>query len=79
MLETTKKLVDAVNELKKLAIAETFDEDMIKNMTDKDLAAMQSTLKLFDAASELLIKEAEIMESMNRKLNIVLEKLEEES
>lgn len=79
MLETTKKFVDEINEMKTLAIKSTFDEDMVKNMNEKDLEAMQLTLKIIDTMSELLIKEAEMMEETNKKLDIVLKKLEERS
>lgn len=79
MLVTTKKFVDAINEMKALAINSMFDEDMVKNMNEKDLEAMQLTLKIVDTTSELLIKEAEMMEEISKKLDNVLEKLEEES
>lgn len=67
MLETTNKFVDEVNELKKEFLKEIAED--ILTMDANSINLMKKCFGLFDTSIELCKKQAELIDSMNHKLN----------
>lgn len=75
MLETTKKIVGEIEELKELAMSELCKCSMsaIADMGASEFKALQLSLKLFDDCTDLMVKQAEMIENQDKKLDKLLE------
>ena len=71
MVETTKKLIEEVEELKNDVIVKnalnTFEE-----MDRDEFVMIQKLFKLLTTSEELMMKQAEMLTSMNNKLDKLL-------
>ena len=78
MLE--KKTTELVNEAKELMgfCVKQMDYHDLKNMDQEEFYAMKKCLEFVDAACELVIEEAKMMDDMDHKLDDVLEILRKE-
>lgn len=72
MIETTRKLIDEVEELKNYYM-KMVDLDELKNVSEDSFSIMQSSMKLLDLSEDVLMKQAETLTTINNKLNILLE------
>lgn len=76
MLETSKKLVKEINEIKKEYVS-LIDEDTILGMDSNTLSLVQRSIKLLDLSCDLYMEQAELMEGIDDKLNKLLKAVEE--
>ena len=76
MKTITKEVIDKFGELKKMAVGMMCDEDMFMSMDEKSLKAMQLSLGLIDDAIDLMEEYANTLDEQNKKLNMILEKLD---
>lgn len=72
MLETSKKYVDATNELNESFKAVFKEECDIKTLTPQTLALMQSYSKFVKASNEYVAKTSEMIDSIDNKLDELL-------
>ena len=75
MLEMTKKLYDEMDEMMKVCMNKTFTAEMLAYMDVEEVQLIQACFKLYDSAKDLAIKQAEIIEEQNKKLDKILSKL----
>ena len=79
MLETTKKLYDEMDELMELCMKKSDVSNMFLHMDAEEFELMQRCLKMYKSAKELAIKQAEIIENQDKKLDKILKLLEKKS
>lgn len=76
MKTITKEVIGRLGELKKMAVSMMCDENTIKNMDSNSLKAMQLALWAIDDASELMEEYANTLDEQNKKLDMILAKLD---
>lgn len=76
MLETTKKIYEEMDELMNDVISKTFSLDTVSCMNNDDIELMKRSLDLYNSAKKLAIKQAEIIDEQNKKLDKILVLLE---
>lgn len=69
------KFVDEVNEMKVL-IVEQMAHDEILNIDEKSLKAIQTAIRLVDAYRDFTLEQAKIIEETNKKLDMLLIKMD---
>lgn len=74
---TTYEIIEEINELKAIVMKEISKEDVFKDMNPEGIIALQKSLQLIDTSCRLMKEYAEILESQDKKLDMILEKLEE--
>lgn len=78
MVETTKKFIEEVEELKNDVISKTA-QDMFEDMDGDEFRMIQKLFRLLATSEELMMKQAEMLTSMNDKLEKLLSKEGKES
>lgn len=76
MKTITKEVIDKFGELKKMAVGMMCDEDVLMSMDEKSLKAMQLSLGLIDDAVDLMEEYVNTLDEQNKKLDMILEKLD---
>ena len=76
MKEITNEVIDKFNELKKLIVKQMCDSDMVMNMDPEALKALQLSLGSIDDANRLMEEYANILDEQNKKLDMILAKLD---
>ena len=76
MKEITNKVIDKINEFKNLIVKQMCDADMFMNMDPEVLKALQLSLGSIDDASRLMEEYANILDEQNKKLDMILAKLD---
>lgn len=76
MLEKAKKLSIELDILID-SCAKSMNVDYIKNMDSTDLIIIQKIISVIDITKELLVEEAKNMEEQNKKLDLLLQKMDE--
>ena len=76
MKEITNEVIDKFNELKKLIVKQMCDADMVMNMDPEALKALQLSLGSIDDATRLMEEYANILDEQNKKLDMILAKLD---
>lgn len=77
MLETTKKLVEEMKELEKETMKMIAGNDMVDAfdyIESGELALILKSIKLLHTSMDLMLEQAKVMDDMNRKLDLLLEK-----
>lgn len=72
MVETTQKMVEKTNELKKLMMTEMVKMDALDDMSVEGFQALQLCNELVTLNNKLLVKNAEMMSEIDRKLDQLL-------
>lgn len=72
MVETTRKFVEATNELKELMMVEIIKQDGLDDLPVEGFRALQLCNKLMDLSNKLLIETTDKMDEMDRKLDKLL-------
>lgn len=75
MLEMTKKMIEEVEEIMDYCIKQIGFKDLTM-MGKEDFEFMQKCIHLMETSKELAVKQAEMMDEQNRKLDLILEKME---
>ena len=73
MTQTTKQLVDEINNLKGLCVEQILSQEL-DDIDEKGIKAAQTTLRVIRLSNQLMIEQAEMMEAINKKLDKLLEK-----
>lgn len=76
MKEITNEVIDKFNELKKLIVKQMCDTDMFMSMDPEALKALQLSLGSIDDATRLMEEYANILDEQNKKLDMILAKLD---
>lgn len=71
MFTTAKQFVKEVDEIKTIAKREILSEGF-NNLSEEQFSLMQKMFKLLDTSEEMLLKQAEMMDGMNKKLDKIL-------
>lgn len=71
MLIKTVQFADEVIELKETILKE-YGGEMLENMDSQTFTLIKGLLKLIDASSGVIREQAEMMESMDRKLDTLI-------
>ena len=77
MKEITNEINEQIKELKAIMMKAMCMEDVFMDMDPQAISCIQTSLKLIDSCCELMTEYANILESQDKKLDRVLEKLEE--
>lgn len=76
MTKAVNKVSNLTEELMELVMAKV-DKDTLMRMDSDEFKLLQLTIKLVEASTELQVKSVETVEQINRKLDLLIEKLEE--
>lgn len=76
MVEAVNKMNEITEELMDLVVS-SLDRTQIIRMSEDEIRLYQMAFKLLEVSNEVMVKAAEMMEAQDRKLNMILEKLEE--
>ena len=72
MLKTTEKLIKQCNEIKEVAFAQFGMEDVLE-LDDETFKMVKVSMEMYNTAMELAMKQAEIIDSLDKKTNELLE------
>ena len=75
MLETTKKLFEECDELMEIGMSKM----SLNEISEDDFKVFKKTMNLLDTSKKLAIKQAEIIEQQNEKLDKILKLLEKKA
>ena len=75
----TNEIIEDIDEVKKMFVGLMCEESVLMDMDEKTLKAVQISLKMIDDASDLMREYANVLEEQDRKLDMILEKLDEEN
>lgn len=76
MLERTKRLYEEMDKMMEVCVSKTFTTNMFADMDEEEIKLMQSCFKMYESAKELSLKQAEIIENQDKKLNDINRKLD---
>lgn len=76
MVETAKRLNKQMDDVVNIMLKETFDLNSLKYMKPEQLDSIRKCLELSETCKDYLIKEAETMERIEKKLDSLLAKKE---
>lgn len=79
MITKTEKMIEAMDEMMNDVLKEFVDVNLIADACDVDgsdnaLKYVPNIFKLYKLSKELLVEQATIMDDMNKKLDLLLEK-----
>ena len=76
MLENTRKIIEEIDKIKAIGIKEMCNPDVLMYMNGNTLEMMQESMNLIEISKDLIIAQATMMEDMNKKLDILVDKKE---
>ena len=76
MVNTTKKLIEEIHEVKELAIKE-LGSDIFNDMNGKEFELLKRIFNIVNTSEEVMLKQANLLETINYKLDRLLEQAEE--
>lgn len=76
MVALVNELKEVMGEVKETCINSMMNEDIVMAMDENTLKMVQSSLKLLDISERMIIKQATMMEDQDRRLRLILSKLE---
>ena len=79
MLENTRRMIEEIDKIKANCIKAMFDSDMLMSMDGNTLEMMQESMNLIEISKDLMIAQATMMDDMNKKLDILVDKKEQEA
>lgn len=78
MKAITKEIIEKIGAFKEMVVKMMCDEDMFMSMNPETLKSMQLSLGMIDDATKLMEEYAQSIEEQNKKLDMILEKLNKE-
>lgn len=79
MREVTEQLINEVDEFMKMCMEKAMEDIDITDINVEEFVAMQKAMKLMETSKELALKQAIMMDEMDRKLDMLLAKIEEKA
>lgn len=79
MLENTRKIIEEIDKIKAICTKEMCNSDMFMSMDGNALEMLQASMKLIEISKDLMIAQATMMEDMNKKLDFLVNKKEQEA
>ena len=79
MLENTRKTIEEIDKIKAICIKEMCNTDVLMCMNGNTFEMMQESMNLIEISKDLMIAQATMMEDMNKKLDILVDKKEQEA
>lgn len=79
MLENTRKMIEEVDKIKAICTEQMRDLDVLMCMDGNTLEMLQASMRLIDVYKDLAIAQATMMEDMNKKLDMLVNKKEQEA
>lgn len=79
MLENTRRMIEEIDKIKAICIKAMCDPDMLMSMDRNTLEMMMESMNLIEISKDLMIAQATMMEDMNKKLDILVNKKEQEA
>lgn len=73
MLNTSKDLVNEINEMKSDYMEQFATSEMFDYMDEEVFALLKRSFKIMDLSGELIVKQAELMDQMNKNIELLLE------
>ena len=78
MYDETKKVLEGCDEVMKMAVAEAgFGLDAIASMDETTMKAMVAVSKLYVQSKDLVLKQAKIMDTLERQNEELLKKVDD--
>ena len=71
----TKKVAENVKEMKNYFIGEAMKSDMFADIDSKDMQLLWKMLKMMDDSVDLMLKQAEVMDDMSVKIDLLVENI----
>ena len=79
MLENARKMIEEIDKIKAICIKEMCDPDVLMYMDVNTLEMLRESMNLIEISKDLMIAQATMMEDMNKKLDILVDKKEQEA
>ena len=79
MLENTRRMIEEIDKINAICIKAMCDSDMLMSMDGNTLEMLQESMNLIAISKDLMIAQATMMEDMNKKLDILVNKNEQEA
>ena len=76
MVKTTEKLMEQVNELMNICLAQMSPMEMITETSEDAFKALKLSIEIMKTSKELALKQAEAIEAQNEKLDKIIRLLE---
>ena len=73
MLNTSKELVKEMNDMKEVYMEQFATSEMFDYMDEEVFALLKRSFKIMDLSGELIVQQAELMEQMNKNLELLLQ------
>lgn len=77
MLENTRKMIEEIDKIKAICTKQMCDPDVLMYMDGNTLEMLQASMKLIEISKDLMIAQATMMEDMNKKLDMLVNKKEQ--
>lgn len=79
MLENTRKMIEEIDKIKAICTKQMCDPDVLMYMDGNTLEMLQASMNLIEIGKDLMIAQATMMEDMNKKLDMLVNKKEQEA
>lgn len=73
MVKTTQKMIDETKELEKELIKYMADNETFDELDSDELNLLSKMKAMVDASMKVMLKQAELLEEQNKKINKILE------
>lgn len=73
MVKTTQKMIDEAKELEKELIKYMADNETFDELDSDELNLLSKMKAMVDASMKVMLKQAELLEEQNKKINKILE------
>lgn len=77
MLENTRKMIEEIDKIKAICTKQMCDPDVLMYMDGNTLEMLQASMNLIEIGKDLMIAQATMMEDMNKKLDMLVNKKEQ--
>ena len=79
MLENTRRMIEEIDKIKAICIKAMCNPDVLMSTDGNTLEMMLESMNLIEISKNLMIAQATMMEDMNKKLDILVNKKEHEA
>lgn len=76
MTKITNEIINEVKEVKAILLRQVCNEEVLLSTEPDQIVALQKSLKLLDDSCELMSEYVKLLESQDRKLDLLLERTE---